>query len=267
MKAHILIVEDEAILYERLRMALVQEHYSVDEYSPSVNQAIKQINNKRPDLVLLDIDLKGKETGLDLGERLHKEFKIPFIYVTQYDDDETFYKGLNTQHEDFVVKTKPHMDSRELLRKIQTVLNRYREKAPGTKEGVMGLTKYKEEIRSDNHTGEITKVPVAYDDILYFSTFRLKIEGTSVENVRTNYIVFKTRQGKEYFMNTSLTNLLGSLPHHFCRINDKTIANLSEETFNGRINGARLVIGNEEFIITPTYKNEVKKRIDFLYES
>lgn len=265
MKAHILIVEDEAILYERLRMKLVQNHYSVDEYTPSVTQAIKHINTRRPDLVLLDIDLKGNETGLDLGERLHKEFKIPFIYVTQYDDDETFYKGLHTQHEDFIVKSKPHLDSKELFRKIQTVLNRHKKRISGTKEGVMGLTKYKEDIRAINHTKDITKVPVAFEDILYFSTFRLRKEGTTVENIRTNYVIFRTMEGEEYFLNTSLSNLQGILPHNFCRINDQTIVNLSQKTFNGRINGSRLAISGDEFTITPTYKKEVKKRIEFLY--
>lgn len=267
MKAHILIVEDEAILYERLRMKLVQNHYSVDEYTPSVTQAIKHINTRRPDLVLLDIDLKGNETGLDLGERLHKEFKIPFIYVTQYDDDETFYKGLHTQHEDFIVKSKPHLDSKELFRKIQTVLNRNAKKSIPEKTGVMGLTKYREDIRAVSHKKEITKVPVAFEFILYFSTFRLKKEGTAVETLRTNYVVFRTTEGEEYFLSTSLSHLQSILPHYFCRINDQTIVNLSQKTFNGRINGSRLAISGDEFTITPTYKKEVKKRIEFLYGS
>src|SRR5690606_34554248 len=162
MKAHILIVEDEAILYERLRMTLTQEHYSVDEYTPSVSTAMGRINKKCPDLVLLDIDLEGNENGLDLGERLYNEFKIPFIYVTQYDDDETFYKGLSTNHEYFVVKTKPHLDIQELLLKIQTVLKRYEYKDIVSKEAILSLTKYLDELKTESQSNVVTKIPVSF---------------------------------------------------------------------------------------------------------
>src|SRR5690606_16115279 len=119
-----------AVLYERLRRFLTKENYKIDKYTPSVENALSKIAQKRPDLVLLDINLEGDKTGFNLGELLYKKYKIPFIYVTQYDDDESFYKGLNTQHEDYVVKTKPHLDQKELLRKIQTVLNRNTTKSP-----------------------------------------------------------------------------------------------------------------------------------------
>src|SRR5690606_17169075 len=176
------------------------------------------------------------------------------------------YKGLHTQHEDFVIKSKPHLDTKELLRKIQTVLKRYEHKNQVPREGMMCLTKYLDEIKTESHSNEVTKIPVLFKDILYFSTYHLKKEGNQVQTIRPNYILVVTKD-RELLLKTSLATLQGKLPYYFCRVNDKTIANLSHEIFNGRINGSRLLIKNEEITISQTYKEEVNKRIGFLYNS
>lgn len=263
MKAHILIVEDEAILYDRLSRFLLKENYSVAEYCPSVEEALKEIALQQPDLVLLDIDLQGKLTGLDLGERLHKEYNIPFIYVTQYDDYETFFKGLQTNHEQFIVKTKPRLDTSEVLRAIQTAIHKSK-KTPTTKNGVMGLVNYLEDIREFGISG-VTRVPIAYKDIAFFSTKTFINEQKEEEKVRINYIYFLTNSKQHFFLKTSLKELLPQLPYYFTRINEGTIVNLKTPFFKGRINGSRLSILHQEFLITNTYKKEVTKRIEKLY--
>ena len=194
MKAHILIVEDEAILYERLRRLLIKENYSVSDYIPSVVEAREAIAIKRPDLVVLDIELAGAETGLDLGKELSQHYQIPFIYLTNLDDHETFYKGLNTQHESFLLKTKPRLDATAVIRAIQTALHKT-DKQPLTtsKEGVLGLVGYLEDLKSYTGT-QITKVPVAFTDIVFFSKKTFVNENDAAEELRTNYIWFKTRR-------------------------------------------------------------------------
>ena len=63
MKAYILVVEDEALLYRKMRKVLEKNHYSVSDYTPSVEDAIAKINKKRPDIVL-----SGINQGANLGE-------------------------------------------------------------------------------------------------------------------------------------------------------------------------------------------------------
>lgn len=266
MKAHILIVEDEAILYERLRRVLEKENYSVADYSPSVKDAVSKINAKRPDLVLLDIDLQGNETGLELGKLLNKDYKIPFIYVTQFDDNETFFNGLGTNHEDFMVKTKPRLDSNELLRKIQTVLNRNRSNQnPIVKEAVMGLVGYLDELK-EYSTKEISRVPVNYEDIVFFSSKSFVNSAGTEESLKANYIWFQSKDKKCLFLKSSLKEMLSHLPYHFVRINESQIVNIAPGMLNGRINGSRLSIMDREFTIKTTYKEEVKNRLDFYYQ-
>ncbi len=265
MKAHILIVEDEAILYERLRSKLTKAHYTVADYAPSVAEAIASIQLKRPDLVLLDINLEGEQTGFDLGELLHNQYNIPFIYVTQYEDNDTFYKGLHTNHEDFVVKTKPHLDLEELLRKMQTVLYRKQQKQESTnQEGLMGLVGYLDEIK-ELDKNQVSRVAVPFQDIVFFTVRPFINDNDDEESLRTNYIWFQTQDKAYYFLKTSLRDLQKTLPYNFVRINESYIVNISSSLLDGRINGSKLCIQNQEFIIKGTYKEEVNKRLKHFY--
>ncbi len=267
MKAHILIVEDEAILYERLRRVLVKNNYSVDTYTPSVIEAISKIKTKQPNLVLLDINLDGELTGIDLGKLLSEKYHIPFIYVTQYGDSETFFKGLYTNHEHYIVKTKPRLNTDEVLRTIQTVLHK-KQKNSNTiiKDGVLGLLGYLSEIK-EYSKNEVTKIPVKYTDIAIFSIDPFINENEEEEKVKTNYLWFLTKDKDYFFLRSSLKDLCNHLPNYFIRVNDANIVNLQPHVFNGRINGTRLSILNKEISIKETYAKSVKNRIKELYHT
>lgn len=266
-KAHILIVEDEALLYKRMRKVLEKEHYSVDEYTPSVADALACINTKRPDIVLLDIDLQGNQTGLDLGKQLHEDYNIPFIYVTGFDDDQTFYDGLNTHHEHYIVKTKPRLDPKEIIRTIQTVLKRNNTNNTSfTKEGIIGLVGYLDDVKKYSNKG-VTRVPIKYEDIAYFTVKPFTNEDNEEEKLRANYLWFLTKDNEYYFLKKSLKEVTRELPHHFVRINESYIVNISAEILEGRINGSRLSIMKQELTIKETYSKEFKKRFELLYQS
>ncbi len=277
MKAHILIVEDEAILYEGMRRALIKERFTVAPYTPSVPIALKRIEEKKPDIVLSDIDLKGKLTGIDLGKRLKEEFKIPFIYITKFDDHQTFYKGLQTEHEQFIVKAKPTFNTQEMVRAIETVLHRIKKQTENIKieeptpntaslshKGIMGLTNYLDVLKEGGLT-DISRVPVPYNDIAYFTVKPLKKSSGITEDIRTNYLWFQTLSDNQFYLKTSLRQLQQQLPFQFARINESYIVNLDSHILKGRINGSKLSIAGEILTVKDTYKEAVKKKIDTLY--
>jgi len=142
MQPYILIVEDESILYERLRQFLVNQEFTVGLYTKSYDEAINSIKIKRPDLVLLDIKLEGDKDGLDLGAVLYKTYKIPFIYVTDFADEVTFNRALRTNPTVFEVKTKPNIDTKHLLRSIKMVLNNNNKPSVKNKNGLMVYVDY-----------------------------------------------------------------------------------------------------------------------------
>jgi len=277
-KAHILVVEDKALIYKRLKMILKEHHYSVDDYAPSVEEAIGNINKKRPDLVLLDIDLQGEHNGIYLGNLLKKEYNIPFIYVTDLDDDQTFYESLQTKHDDFipkkdinlteeqpiVIQTKPHLDEKRLIRSIQTILQKQTKNQQPLREGIMGLIGYLEDIKELDKS-RVTRVPVKYEDIIFFTVKPFINENEKEETLRANYLWFKTRNGEYFFLKTSLRDIQKTLPYYFVRINESYIVNIAPDVLKGRINGSRLSIQNQEFTIKNTYKEEVKSRLEHFY--
>jgi len=81
MKQKILIVEDEFIVANDLRIMLEKAGYKVCGIAPSVVKALELIATKEPDWILLDIFLQGDKTGIDLAGQL-TEIGIPFIYIS-----------------------------------------------------------------------------------------------------------------------------------------------------------------------------------------
>jgi len=81
MKKKILIVEDEFIVANDLRIMLERSGYQVCGIAPSVAKALELIELKQPNWILLDIFLQGDKTGIDLAGQL-TDMGIPFIYIS-----------------------------------------------------------------------------------------------------------------------------------------------------------------------------------------
>ncbi|MBF4515535.1 sigma-54-dependent Fis family transcriptional regulator [Flavobacterium sp. ANB] len=103
MKEKILIVEDEFIVANDLKMILVKSGYEVCGIAASVEEARILIETKKPNWVLLDIILKGNLTGIDLAWELEK-MKIPFLYISANTNHSILNAVKETQPYGFLVK-------------------------------------------------------------------------------------------------------------------------------------------------------------------
>ncbi|CAN5166291.1 hypothetical protein BH09BAC4_BH09BAC4_01170 [soil metagenome] len=99
----ILIVEDEYIIANDLELILHVAGYPVLGVADSVAEALTLIAQQRPDMVLLDIYLKGKETGIDLAKQLEDK-GIPFIYISANDNKSVLEQVKATQPSGYIVK-------------------------------------------------------------------------------------------------------------------------------------------------------------------
>jgi len=99
----ILIVEDQFVEANHLRLMLKKAGHSIIGMARSVPDAKYYIAQEKPELVLLDIFLSGKETGIDLAELL-KEDNIPFIYLSANSNAEVLSKAKLTHPYGFLVK-------------------------------------------------------------------------------------------------------------------------------------------------------------------
>jgi len=85
----IVIVEDEGLIAADLESRLKSSGYQVPGTADSAQPALKLIRESSPDLVLMDIRLKGEQDGIQVAQVLREQFDIPVVYLTAYEDRAT----------------------------------------------------------------------------------------------------------------------------------------------------------------------------------
>lgn len=118
----ILIVEDEAIVAKDLRNRLQKFGYIVSGIASSGQEAINKSLEICPDLVLMDIRLKGQTDGIEAAHEIRKHLDIPIIYLTAYADEKTLERAKIT--EPFGYLLKPFKE-RELQINIEIALTKH----------------------------------------------------------------------------------------------------------------------------------------------
>jgi DNA-binding NtrC family response regulator len=103
MKARILIVEDQFIEANNLKIILQRAGYAVCKIARSVPEALAVVSAEKPDLVLLDIHLEGELTGIDLAKLLKKE-GIAFVYLSANSEEKILNAAKATKPYGFLVK-------------------------------------------------------------------------------------------------------------------------------------------------------------------
>lgn len=128
--AKILVVEDERITGEDIKMGLESAGYTVPSIVSSGEEAIQEVEKFLPDLVLMDIRLNGEMDGIEAAENIRSRFKIPVIYLTAFSDENTVKRAKETQPSGFIIKKpfgflhKP-FDDNELQTAIEITLKHH----------------------------------------------------------------------------------------------------------------------------------------------
>jgi len=121
--ARIFIVEDEKIVSRDLQNVLESMGYEVAGVATSGEEAVGLIPGLRPDIVLMDIMLKGRMDGIEAAERVRSELEVPLIYLTAYADDMTLQRAKITEPYGYLLKP---FDERDLSIAIEIALYRHR---------------------------------------------------------------------------------------------------------------------------------------------
>lgn len=88
-KASILIVEDELLVAKDIQNRLTKFGYAVVGVVSSGKEAINKATEKNPDLILMDIHLKGELDGIEVAQVIYNGLNIPIVYLTANADDST----------------------------------------------------------------------------------------------------------------------------------------------------------------------------------
>jgi len=118
----ILIVEDELLIAETLRYSLEDLGFSVSGIAHTYEQALTSIDQLRPDLTLLDINLNSEQPGhdgLSLASRLATHYRLPFIFLTAYSDRDTIRQAARLRPSGYLIKP---VSAAALFAVIQTTI-------------------------------------------------------------------------------------------------------------------------------------------------
>ena len=114
-EARILIVEDEPLVADDIQRSLKKLSYQVVGRAVSGAEAIELTEKLNPDLALLDISIKGKMDGVELGMELKERFGTALIYLTAHSDQATFERAKITEPYGYIVKPFQEADLRIAL--------------------------------------------------------------------------------------------------------------------------------------------------------
>ena len=124
-RGRVLVVDDDAALAEMLSIVLRQEGFD-SRVCPTGDRALGDFRDFKPDVVLLDLMLPGKD-GIDVCKEIRAESGVPIVMLTAKSDTVDVVVGLESGADDYVVKPfKP----KELVARIRARVRRFEEPAP-----------------------------------------------------------------------------------------------------------------------------------------
>ncbi len=186
----ILIVEDDMIIAANLSMQLTQLGYEVTGIESRGEEAVIHARVNTPDIILMDIQLKGALNGIETVRKIQQEVQVPIIYITANSDEQTFNKAKDTNPYAFISKPFNKLD---LERTIALAVQRYQNQPVISHQAEAGP-----EILGDRifvrYNGRLIKILLS--SILYLEAERNYCNIITEDN---NYMVvspLKTIEGK-----------------------------------------------------------------------
>ncbi len=202
----ILIVEDEMLIAANILMQLSGLGYAVTGIVPRGEDALRQVESNLPDVVLMDINLKGKLDGIETAQLMQASHNISLIYLTANADDAHFERAKLTRPSAFISKPFKKLD---LQRAIALAIENAAEASPATESPTPLVLEDRIFVRDHDKM-----IKVLIQDILYLEADR-------------NYCRIFSRE-KTYLLVGTLKKLEEVLPEkYFARVHRSYIVNLT----------------------------------------
>lgn len=155
-KTRILVVEDESIVAKDIQNTLIKLGYDVPSTASSAASAYEKLEELQPELVFLDIKLKGEEDGIHIAEHIKEKYNIPVIFLTSYVDQETLDRAKVTEPYGYIVKPFNESDLKTTVEMALFKFSRDREVRDSEQRLANALAKVEESIIITDIEGRIS---------------------------------------------------------------------------------------------------------------
>lgn len=208
-KTSILIVEDDMIIAANISLQLCNLGYEVTGIETKAEEAIHHALETKPDMILMDIQLKGQSNGIDAVKAIRKYLDIPIIYLTANVDDSTFEKAKETHPYAFIAKPFTNLNLERTIALVEEMVKEKREHV-SVEDAFVDSQEDRIFIRNQNKL-----VKVMLEDILYVEAER-------------NYCKITTTN-QTYLIVSPLNKLCDKVdPKHFVRIHRSFVVNFGK---------------------------------------
>ncbi len=250
-KLNIFIVEDESIVAKDIQNSLTKLGYNVVGSANNGKEAIEKIEELMPDLVLMDIMIKGNLTGIDVSEKIKENMNIPVIFLTAYADEGTLSRAKITEPYGYILKPFKEID---LHSTIEMAVYKHQKDAALLKERdfLYSLVESKDDKNNEfffvKSNSRLVKVHLR--DIYFVEALK-------------DYVVINTENSR-YTVHSTMKELdrkLGNV--QFARVHRSFIARLDKIQ---SIDNQNVILENERKIIPVggSYRDELMQKLNML---
>ncbi|MEY3398248.1 MAG: hypothetical protein RL220_842 [Bacteroidota bacterium] len=249
MSINILVVEDESIIRKDIEQSLKKLGYTIVGHADSGEKAIELAPTLKPDIILMDIMLKGKLTGIEAAEQIKAKQDIPVIYLTAYADKATLDKAKITEPHGYLLKPFKEAD---LNTAIEMAVHKHKKEVELKVENELlrSLTNYKNnaEYLFVKHHSKLNRLSPG--DIYYVEALK-------------DYVMIYTQEQK-YTIHATMKDVEKKLPAKiFQRVHRSFIVNMDKIE---SISGSNVIIQDlrRELPVGGNYRDELAERINVL---
>ncbi len=248
-KTSVLVVEDESIVAKDIQNSLKKLGYTVPSVENSGEDAIEAAGQHRPDLILMDIMLKGEISGIEAAEQIKNRYQIPVIFLTAYADESTLSKAKVTEPYGYIIKPFKEID---LHTSIEMALYKHGKE---------------QEVKKERDLYSSIVLDKSSDDCIFVkSNSRLvKVRTKEIYFVEAlkDYVIIHSKDAK-YTVHSTMKDMLSKLSSsEFLRVHRSFIVRVDKII---AIEQNNLVMEDDKKIIPVggSYRDELNSRLKFV---
>ncbi len=189
-KTKILIVEDENIVAKDLESILQDLGYKVIGIVSNAIDAITMTALHKPNLVLMDIMIKGKTSGIEAAKEIKTKYDIPVVFLTAYADDKTIDNAKDAFPYGYIIKP---FKEKELETTIEMAINKYDEDKNVKKERDLYHSLISQKSSNDSIfiRADYKLNKVKYEEIYFIEALKDYVVINTADNVFTTHTTMK----------------------------------------------------------------------------
>jgi DNA-binding LytR/AlgR family response regulator len=220
------VIEDEMVIADTICLTLRKLGYSITPTSPNYHRALKMVEEEKPDLLLIDINLGGSKDGIDVAEHVREKYAIPLIFLTANSDSATIERAKKVRPNAYLVKP---FTKNDLYAAIEIAVSSFSHNSAQPLDTIFVKEGY-------------DYIKVTVHEIMYIQSDQ-------------NYAILKLKNGKKIMVRSTLNEMHEKLPPDtFKKINRGTIINVQHISV---IKTDKVNLGETEFHIKKSIREDL----------